>query len=230
MNLRVVPLALVLVLISTAAGMMQTAGCDPDGKVTFICGVVSPEDLVPVPRSDWVIASGYTRGAVHVINTRSFAHTQVFPAATARERLDKATYADCPGPIDPGERERFSAHGLAVAAGTDRVHTVYLVHHGLRESIEVFEIDTRPATPLFTWIGCVIAPKTASFNSVTPIPGGGFAATNPNRRDPQAKPDPTNTGEVWEWHPKQGFAIVPGSRSEERRVGKECRSRWSPYH
>src|SRR5688572_32935494 len=22
----------------------------------------------------------------------------------------------------------------------------------------------------------------------------------------------------------------PGARSEERRVGKECRSRWSPYH
>ena len=24
--------------------------------------------------------------------------------------------------------------------------------------------------------------------------------------------------------------IVYGLRSEERRVGKECRSRWSPYH
>ena len=24
--------------------------------------------------------------------------------------------------------------------------------------------------------------------------------------------------------------IVPVVRSEERRVGKECRSRWSPYH
>ena len=24
--------------------------------------------------------------------------------------------------------------------------------------------------------------------------------------------------------------IVIGCRSEERRVGKECRSRWSPYH
>src|SRR5215216_5875966 len=23
---------------------------------------------------------------------------------------------------------------------------------------------------------------------------------------------------------------LPGVRSEERRVGKECRSRWSPYH
>ena len=28
-----------------------------------------------------------------------------------------------------------------------------------------------------------------------------------------------------------GFAIGwLGARSEERRVGKECRSRWSPYH
>ena len=28
-----------------------------------------------------------------------------------------------------------------------------------------------------------------------------------------------------------GMAIVPSlTRSEERRVGKECRSRWSPYH
>ena len=26
------------------------------------------------------------------------------------------------------------------------------------------------------------------------------------------------------------LAIVIGLRSEERRVGKECRSRWSPYH
>ena len=25
-------------------------------------------------------------------------------------------------------------------------------------------------------------------------------------------------------------ATVIGDRSEERRVGKECRSRWSPYH
>src|SRR2546427_9621758 len=33
---------------------------------------------------------------------------------------------------------------------------------------------------------------------------------------------PTNTA--------AGTAITPAVRSEERRVGKECRSRWSPYH
>src|SRR3712207_690887 len=28
----------------------------------------------------------------------------------------------------------------------------------------------------------------------------------------------------------QGTVDAPAGRSEERRVGKECRSRWSPYH
>ena len=27
-----------------------------------------------------------------------------------------------------------------------------------------------------------------------------------------------------------GWIAIAGWRSEERRVGKECRSRWSPYH
>ena len=29
---------------------------------------------------------------------------------------------------------------------------------------------------------------------------------------------------------KMGKEIEKVARSEERRVGKECRSRWSPYH
>ena len=32
------------------------------------------------------------------------------------------------------------------------------------------------------------------------------------------------------WTASGGGSISPASRSEERRVGKECRSRWSPYH
>ena len=33
----------------------------------------------------------------------------------------------------------------------------------------------------------------------------------------------------WIWHTVLIFLGVD-DRSEERRVGKECRSRWSPYH
>ena len=32
------------------------------------------------------------------------------------------------------------------------------------------------------------------------------------------------------WENRNGEKGKGGMRSEERRVGKECRSRWSPYH
>src|SRR2546430_16893655 len=32
------------------------------------------------------------------------------------------------------------------------------------------------------------------------------------------------------WAEEQGLPPLEEARSEERRVGKECRSRWSPYH
>ena len=42
-------------------------------------------------------------------------------------------------------------------------------------------------------------------------------------------------GDVLTWDirmkkPNHGDYLSTGARSEERRVGKECRSRWSPYH
>ncbi len=34
----------------------------------------------------------------------------------------------------------------------------------------------------------------------------------------------------WGFDAEQHHAYIEKIRSEERRVGKECRSRWSPYH
>src|SRR2546430_11463387 len=35
---------------------------------------------------------------------------------------------------------------------------------------------------------------------------------------------------LWRRGARHPWASGPACRSEERRVGKECRSRWSPYH
>ena len=35
---------------------------------------------------------------------------------------------------------------------------------------------------------------------------------------------------IWQIHFGVQQKLTQYSRSEERRVGKECRSRWSPYH
>src|SRR5258706_8120446 len=53
---------------------------------------------------------------------------------------------------------------------------------------------------------------------------GGTCRVSP-RRGPQARAEASASG----WRPPAAKPREP-ARSEERRVGKECRSRWSPYH
>ena len=39
-----------------------------------------------------------------------------------------------------------------------------------------------------------------------------------------------NSKNIWLYQLAEHYGIDYETRSEERRVGKECRSRWSPYH
>lgn len=201
----------------------RAAGCDPIGNVQFVCDQVGPEDLAPV-RAEWVLSSGMpypiaANGAIRLINVRDRTTTTLFPSVTPNERLDKKTYDSCPGPIDSAEKEKFRAHGLYLRAGRNSVHTLYVVHHGNRESIEVFEFDARPKPPTLTWIGCAVAPDPiGSLNSVVGLPDGGFVTTNFSRRGSDAAARARmmageNNGEVWEWHTGTGWKIVPGSES-----------------
>ncbi len=200
------------------AAQPRASACDALGNVQFICGLVGPEDLVAVPGSDWVIASGDAApGAITLIDVRQKTATPLYPSAAAKQGLDAKTYDSCPGPIDPEEKDKFMAHGLALRPGRNSLHTLYVVHHGSRESIEVFEFDAHGRTPALTWIGCAVAPDPIGLNSVVPLPDGGFATTNfqprgaaRGRANMQAG---ERNGELWEWHTGTGWKIVPGSEA-----------------
>ena len=203
------------------------ADCDPAGDMRFVCGVPSPEDLVAIPDTDLVVASGYLPGgSIQYVHRLDQSRTSVFPASAHRERHDTALYPDCPGPINPNENERFSAHGLNLLTVEDGLHHLYVVHHGFRESVEVFEIDARPqgagsasAVPGLTWIGCVVAPEGMTLNSVSPLPHGGFVATVPFVPPEGGEFSPADIGVdaligvVLEWHPDDGWSTVPESES-----------------
>ena len=66
-------------------------------------------------------------------------------AFSNESRFDRARYSSCPGPITGREMtdRRFRAHGINVRAGPNGVHTLYVVHHTQRESVEIFEVDAR---------------------------------------------------------------------------------------
>ena len=191
------------------------ADCEAVGDVQFVCGQSGPEDLISIPGSPWVLVSSFPQGSggLRLIDTRDLTTTVLLPTASPRERLDRSRYGACPGPIVSVEKEAFSTHGLYLAAGPNSVHTVYAVHHGLRESVEVFELDAGAEPPEVTWVGCAVAPDALKLNSVVALPDGGFAATSFRCRDCPIEPVMAGeiSGAIWEWHTDGGWQKVPGS-------------------
>lgn len=174
------------------------AQCEPDGEIEFVCGPVSPEDLIQLPDSPWVVvASMVDDGYLSAADSRDGRTVRLFPTVTTppRARHDTALYRDCPGMTT----ERFRAHGVSLRPGEDGAHTLYVVRHTGREAIEVFEVDAAGPVPSLTWVGCAVAPEGVGLNAVVPLPEGGFAATSPA------------TGDIWEWRPGRAWSRVPGS-------------------
>jgi hypothetical protein len=195
------------------------AGCEPVGNVRFVCGQRAPEDLVALPGSQWIVAGAFAgAGGINLINVRDHTTTLAFPTATSRERLDAKTYNACPGPPDAADKAKFATHGLALRAGNNSIHTLYAVHHGARESIEVFEVDARGKTPALTWIGCAVVADPIGLNSVVALPDGGFIATDFLARGIDAAARGRmlageNNGALWEWHTSTGWKMIPGSEA-----------------
>jgi hypothetical protein len=187
--------------------------CTP--SVAAVCGQQAPEDLVALG-SQWVAAGAYSgTGGVMLIRTGDRASYTAYPAAGAAHRHDSKTYPGCPG---PPEQARFTTHGVYVEPGNGPVYKLFVVGHGARESIEVFQIDTAPAMPAVTWLGCVIAPEPIGLNSVRGLPDGGFITTNflPRGGTREATQDMmggARNGELWEWHTATGWQKIPGSEA-----------------
>ena len=164
-----VALGVAVVALGGAQIGAQAPSCEPVGNIRFVCGQDGPEDLVAVPGTPWLVASAYgTTGGLFAINTKEASSTRLFPSATATERLDRQNYDSCPGPLRGEDREHFRTHGLYLKEGRRGVHTLYAVHHGGRESVEMFELDTRKVPFGVTWTGCVVAPDPIGLTSSTP--------------------------------------------------------------
>jgi hypothetical protein len=220
-TLTTIAAGFILALAATASAQppAQTPPppCDP-ANAQVVCGQQAPEDLVVVPGGQWVVASSYGgSGGLFVIKTSDRTTTRAYPTATSVDRLDAKIYNTCPGVPDAGMKAKFQTHGLYLLPGNNSVHRLFVVAHGARESVEVFELDARSSTPALTWIGCVVAPDPIGLNSVRGLPDGGFVATNfLPRGDATAMKRAQSgekNGELWDWRTATGWQKVPGSEA-----------------
>jgi hypothetical protein len=215
--------SLAVTTLLAAQGANQPPGCQPAGGLSFVCGITNAEDLVRVPDTAWLLASGMAPGSgLHAVDTKAKAVRVLYGGAAAPARGDKTRFANCPGPLDP---KQAVLHGLSLRpagasnAGSSRVsssghYMLYATNHGGRESVEVFDIALSGGTPAATWIGCVVLPAGLAANSVAAFTDGSLLATvliMPGKTFEDAFAQ-RPTGIVLAWKPgEKTFRQLPGT-------------------
>lgn len=203
--------ALLLLLVFSTAGAGDDE-CQDSGDFSFICGLKSAEDLVLVPDTKWIIASGMEPGAaITLIDSQQKTWSGLYPANRPAAVQNMDIYGACPGSPDPNN---FITHGLNIRPGENGHSTLYVVAHGDREAIEVFDVDASGARPVLTWTGCVMLPEGMAANSVASFSDGSLVATVPLH--PGITISDSFTGEpsgaVYQWSPGDiGFEMIQGT-------------------
>lgn len=211
--LQVVAISL---MVATTTVAVQAAE-----KVDYIDNVRDAEDLVQLPHTEWVIASGRKvsgsdqPGHLYLINAASGKSEVIYPDSKATAPTHELG-ANCQTAPDP---HNFEAHGLGLRSVSGGKSVLYAVNHafpaGGREAVELFSVDASGGKPTISWSDCVPMPEHTWGNDVVALPEGGFAVTN--FMDPSDKgtldklQTGKNTGNVLQWHRTTGFEAVPNS-------------------
>ena len=203
---------LAALLMMLPAARAQDAPCADDPELSYVCGPEKPEDVLALPGTRWLIASGFVDGAgLKLVDTGARRFVRWFTGAREEVSQDRRAFPRCPGPVDPA---LFNARGLSLrSTGRDRWRLL-VVNHGGRQSIEVFDIDARDDAPRLTWRGCVPMPDGQIGNSVASFADGTILVTVLTRPGTSiadfvmGRP----TGAVWQWRPGDAaFAMLAGT-------------------
>jgi SMP-30/gluconolaconase/LRE-like protein len=184
-------------------------GCEPSGDVGYVCGVTNPEDLVLVPGTAWIVSSGMADGAGFYLVDSGAGSATVLPFQAQHD----PAFAGCMTPPSP---QSLQTHGLSIRASGAGRAKLYVVGHGAREAIEIFDVDATGARPSLTWRGCVLMPEGLAANSVASFADGSIVATvlfMPGTTFADAIVARKPTGAVFEWSPgATAFKLVEGSQ------------------
>jgi SMP-30/Gluconolactonase/LRE-like region len=164
--------ALLLLLSVVPTAYAADSNCESVDSLHFVCGPKSAEDLVLVQGTNWIIASSFVEGVgLYLIDARDGTWS-VLPLRTEHD----PAFPNC---TTPPPLAKLVTHGLNLRDGAGGRSTLYVVGHGGREAIEIFDVDTIPKHPIVTWKGCVPMPDGLAANSVAAFADGSFVATVP---------------------------------------------------
>ena len=133
--------------------------------------VTNPEDLVLVPGTPWIVSSGMAEGAgFYLVDSKAGSGSAAAVHGAARPDVRELRDAADAAVVEHATGSNIRASGPGRAK-------LYVVGHGAREAIEVFDVDATGARPTLTWRGCVPMPEGLAANSVASFADGSLVAT-----------------------------------------------------
>lgn len=200
-------------LAVSGAVAAESPSCASDSELAYVCDAQKPEDLLALPETDWLIASGFAPGAgLQLIDTQTRKLEPWYTGSAAQVAFDAKAFPDCPGPPQPA---LFNTRGLSLRPIRPGVHRLLVVNHGGREAIEVFDVSTgSDKPPKLLWRGCMPMPEGQVANSVAQFADGTVLATVLTRPGTSIGDFMLGrvTGGVWQRSPKDSaFRLLPGT-------------------
>lgn len=191
----------------------ESPACLADSELAYVCGAEKPEDLIVLPETGWMIASGFAPGAgLKLVDTQTRKLQRWYTGSAEQVELDARAFPDCPGPLDPS---LFNARGLSLLPLRPDVNRLLVVNHGGREAIEAFDVLTdgwKP--PKLRWRGCLPMPAGQVGNSVAQFADGTVLVTVLTRPGTSIGDFMLGraTGGVWQRSLKDSeFRLLPGT-------------------
>jgi SMP-30/Gluconolactonase/LRE-like region len=191
------------------------AACGSHGDIEVLCGTHNPEDLELTPDGKYLIATQFVnQGRTGTAGSGMALYdlaSKTFTKMAVTDEPDKS-WGDpaCPGPIG----DALVSHGESLAKRKNGAWALYVVNHGGRQSIEMFELKSAAGSWALVWHGCEVAAH--DYNDVAILPDGGFVGTYPTALSSgTANGGPFGgavTGYVARWTPGKGESEIMGTR------------------
>jgi hypothetical protein len=171
--------------------------CGMQGDAEVICGTRSPEDLELTPDGKYLIVSQFVTGpggpgvatganGLYLFDIAQKTFQKL--VATSEPQPDWGD-SRCPGPVG----DALAPHGISLVRRLpSNKMQLYVVNHGMRESIEMFELLRLADTWELARHGCVVSPDP--YNDVAALADGGFIATHPDALTRSAASDTKGKG------------------------------------
>jgi hypothetical protein len=191
--------------------------CGAHGNIDILCGTRSPEDLELTPDGKDLLVpqmvnpgrGGIAAGmGMTLFNFAAKTYSKI--PVSDDPRKDWGDPA-CPGPIG----DALVPHGISLAKRQGGAWELYVVNHGARQSIEMYELKSAGGSWSLVWHGCV--PSKWDFNDVAALADGSFVSTHPTALRVQGDTSDLFAGKpsgwVARWTAAKGEEELPGTQA-----------------